>query len=102
MFEPSLDWQDIIDPFQDFAAFSRPLTLHTRKDLRFEWAMKHQEAFDKLKRYFELPFILSCDTSDYGISAILSQKQNDKQRPISFASRVLNEHELLHIKNYLQ
>jgi hypothetical protein len=43
---------------------------------------------------FELPFILSCDASNYAISAILSQKQNGKERPISSASRVLNEHEV--------
>jgi hypothetical protein len=90
---------------QDFAATSRPLTLLTRKDTRFEWTPKQQEAFDKLKAAlssesvlahpnFELPFILSCDASNYAISAILSQKQNGQERPISFASRVLNEHEV--------
>jgi hypothetical protein len=90
---------------QDFAATSRPLTLLTRKDTRFEWTPKQQEAFDKLKTAlssesvlahpnFEIPFILSCDASNYAISAILSQKQNGQERPISFASRVLNKHEV--------
>ena len=45
---------------------------------------------------FDLPFILSCDASNYAISAILSQLQNSKERPISFASRMPNKAE----KNY--
>jgi hypothetical protein len=40
--------------------------------------------------------MLSCDASNYAISAILSQLQNGKERPISFASRMLNKAE----KNY--
>jgi hypothetical protein len=89
----------------DFAAISRPMTLLTRKDTRFDWTEKQQKAFDQLKAAlssesvlahpnFELPFILSCDASNYAISAILSQKQNGKERPTSFATRVLNEHEI--------
>jgi hypothetical protein len=43
---------------------------------------------------FEIPFILSCDASNYAISAILSLKQNGLERPISFASHMLNKHEV--------
>jgi hypothetical protein len=79
---------------QDFAAISRPLTLLTRKDVPFKWNTAQQEAFDNLKGAvssetvlahpnFELPFILSCDASNYAISAILSQRQNGLERPIS-------------------
>jgi hypothetical protein len=45
---------------------------------------------------FDLPIILSCDASNYAISAILSQLQNGKERHISAASRMLNTAE----KNY--
>ena len=45
---------------------------------------------------FDLSFTLSCDASNYAISAILSQLQNGKERPISFANRMLNKTE----KNY--
>jgi hypothetical protein len=80
------------------------VTLHKRKDTWFDWTEKHQEAFNQLRAAlssesvlahpnFELSFILSCDASNYAIWTILSQKQNGKERPISFASRVLNEHE---------
>jgi hypothetical protein len=72
---------------QNFAVISRPLTLLTREDVPFKWDPVQQEAFNTLKETlssetvlahpnFELPFILSCDASNYAISAILSQKQN--------------------------
>jgi hypothetical protein len=43
-----------------------------------------------------MSFILSCDASNYAISVILSQLQNGRERPLSFASRILNKAE----KNY--
>ena len=92
---------------KDYAAISRPLTLLTKKDVKFEWAEAQQLSFDKLKAAltsdsilvhprFDLSFILNCDASNYAISAILSQLQNGQERPISFASRMLNKAE----KNY--
>jgi hypothetical protein len=88
----------------NFAAISRPLTALTGKDVCFEWTTKQQEAFDRLKAElssdsvlthpnFDLSFILSCDASNYAISAILGQRQNGLERPICFASRMLNEHD---------
>jgi transposase InsO family protein len=92
---------------QDYAAMSRPLTQLTKKDEKFVWTDLQQQAFDNLKAAltsdsvlahprFDQPFILSTDASDYAISAILSQLHNGKERPISFASRMLNAAE----KNY--
>jgi hypothetical protein len=92
---------------KDYAAISRPLTLLTKKDEKFVWAEAQQLSFDKLKAAltsdsvlahprFDLSFMLSCDASIYAISAMLSQLQNSKERPISFASRMLNKAE----KNY--
>jgi hypothetical protein len=60
-----------------------------------------QQAFDNLKAALtsdsvlahprsDQLFILSTDASDYAISAILSPLHNGKERPISFASRMLN------------
>jgi hypothetical protein len=80
---------------------SRPLTQLTRKDGKFVWTDLQQQAFDNLKDAltsdsvlahprFEQPFILSTDASDYDVSAILSQLHNGRERPISFASRMLN------------
>lgn len=87
---------------QNYAAISRPFTQLTKKDEKFVWTkQQQQEAFDNLKAAltsdsvlahprFDQPFILSTDASDYAISAILSQLHNGKERPISFASRMLN------------
>ena len=92
---------------KEYAAISRPLTQLTKKDVKFEWAEAQQISFVELKKAltsdsvlahprFDQSFILSCDSSNYAISAILSQLQNGKERPISFASRMLNKAE----KNY--
>jgi hypothetical protein len=92
---------------KDYAAISRPVTLLTKKGENFEWAEAQQLSLDKLKAAltsdsvlehprFDLSFILSCDASNYAISAILSQLQNGQERLISIVSRMLNKTE----KNY--
>jgi hypothetical protein len=90
---------------QNFAALSKPLSQLTRKDVKFCCSEPQQIFFDALKETlmsesvlvhpeFDKPFILSCDASNYAISAILSQEYEGKERPLSFASRVLNKHEI--------
>jgi hypothetical protein len=86
---------------QNYAAMSRPLTQLTKKNDPFKWTDIHQQAFENLKAAltsnsmlahprFDQPFIISTDASDYAISAILSQLHGDEERPLSFASRMLN------------
>src|SRR3954449_578552 len=36
------------------------------------------------------PFMIGCDTSEGALGAILSQKQEDKWRPVAFLSKTLN------------
>jgi hypothetical protein len=89
----------------NFAALSKPLTQLTRKDVTFYWLEPQQTSFDALKEAltsdsvlahpeFDKPFILSCDAFNYAISAILRQEHSAKERPLIFASRVLNNHEI--------
>ena len=88
----------------NFAVLSKPSTLLTRKNEKFCWSEPQQTSFVALKEAltsysvlayseFDTPFILSCDTSNYSISAILSQEHGGKERPLSFSSRILNKHE---------
>ena len=42
---------------------------------------------------FDTPFILNCDASSFGLGAVLYQKQDNKMRVISFASRTLSDAE---------
>jgi hypothetical protein len=90
---------------QNFAALSKLLTQLTRKDVKFSWSEPQQTSFDALKETltsdsvlahpeFDKPFILSCDASNYAISAILSKEYEGKEIPLSFASRMLNGHEI--------
>jgi hypothetical protein len=86
---------------KNYAAISRPLTQLTKKDVKFTWTDTQQQAFNNRKvtltsdsvlahpRFYQ-QFIFSTDASDYAISATLSQLHNGKERPISFASRMLN------------
>jgi len=89
----------------NFAALSKLLTLLTRKDEKFCWSEPQKTFFDTLKEAltsdsvlahpeFDKPFILSCDASNYAISAILSQEHGGKKRPLSFSSRILYKHEI--------
>ena len=74
----------------------------------FEWNEKCDAAFNALKRALVSSdimgyplnkgddFILDVDASGCGIGAVLSQKQDGKEKVIAYASRTLNKAE----KNY--
>ena len=71
------------------------------KSTKWTWMEKHAATFQATKAalksssvlvHFDssLPLILSCDTSPYGVGAMLSHRMPDNvERPIAFASRSL-------------
>jgi hypothetical protein len=86
---------------RDYVDISRPLTVLTKKDREFQWNHK-QEAFARLKTDITSETVLAypsmdpaheyrlhTDASDHGISTVLAQVQEGKERPISYASREL-------------
>ena len=103
---------------KDFSKIAKPLTeLHPTTTVKsgkkvksvkpFVWGKAQQEAFNKLKDLlssppvlgyanYDSPFELHTDASSSGLEAVLYQKQNEKMRVISYASRGLKRSE----KNY--
>ena len=72
-----------------------------------QWTPEHQKIVEEVVEYlqspeviafpdFNIPFLVHCDASQAGLGAVLYQKQKDKIRVISFASRTLTPAE----KNY--
>ena len=89
---------------KNFAAIARPLHALTRKDVVFQWSPDFQDTFDRLKTLlttspitafpnFSLPFRLYTDASTAGLSAILAQVREGKERIICCTSRSLNQEE---------
>ena len=76
---------------------------------KWTWGPEQVSAFESAKQqlvspplliYFdpEKPLVLSCDTSPYGIGAILSHAVDGSEQPVAFASRTLAKAE----QNYSQ
>lgn len=89
----------------DFSKTATPLTSLLKKDTPFVWTNEQQLSFETLKDKlilapvliypdFTKPFTLTCDASDYAISAILSQGPIGKDHPIAYSSRTLNKTEI--------
>ncbi len=87
-----------------FATIAEPLHALTKKGARFIWTDSCQHAFDQLKQkltdteVLALPkdgckYILDCDASDVGMGAVLSQIQDNQERPIAYASQLFDKHQ---------
>lgn len=86
----------------DYAKIAKPLTLGLKKGNKIEFdSQEYIDAFIKLKTLitqnpiliypdFSKEFVLNTDASNYAIGAVLSQNS----KPISYASRTLNTHEV--------
>lgn len=93
---------------KDFCRIAEPLTNLTRKNVCFIWDEKCKNAFETLKQKLQEPpilayprfdgteFILQTDASRVGLGFILAQKQEGKEKVISYGGRALHKGE----KNY--
>lgn len=81
-----------------FSRLSAPLSALTKKDARFVWSAKEQEAFDALKDAFitapvlamfdpERETVLETDSSGYVTGGTLSQLHGDALRPTAYFSK---------------
>ena len=86
-----------------------PLYKLLRKDVKWNWGNQEQQSFDHSKEMLTStallvhydptkPLILSCDASQYGVGAVLSQVCNGDEKPVAYASRTLTNAE----RNYSQ
>ena len=92
----------------DYAKIITPLTDMLRKDIKWEWAVQHQLAFDNLKQALldsvvlafpdpNKPYLLQIDASDFALGATLNQEdEKGRIRLIACGSRKLKAAE----KNY--
>ncbi|GJX22071.1 reverse transcriptase domain-containing protein [Tanacetum coccineum] len=86
---------------KDFSMISEPMTQVLMKDAKFDFFDDCKKAFNTLKEklttapiiispYWNVPFELMCDASDFAVGAILGQRIDGKFKPIYYASKTLN------------
>ena len=87
-----------------------PLYTLLNKDVPWKWSSAQETAFKKSKKLLtstnllthynpQLPIVLACDASAYGVGAVLAHQMPDgTEKPIAYASRTLNSAE----RNYSQ
>jgi len=95
---------------QGFASIVRPLYDMVKKNRKWKWMEKQEEAFEELKKRFMQEPVLAAldldkkmrmevDASDYATEGVLSMEREDgKWRLVAFLSKSLNETE----RNYWQ
>ena len=85
---------------KDFSRIAAPMTRLTRKEVKFEWDDRCEEAFQELKRRLTSAPILIvpdrgrgytvyCDASRAGLGCVLMQSE----RVVAYGSRQLKNHE---------
>ena len=90
---------------KSFASIARPLHDLVKKDQKWNWTEKQEEAFRKLKEWFTKKLVLvvpdldkkmqiEVDASDYVTGGVLSIEEEDGVwKPVAFFSKSLNETE---------
>jgi len=90
---------------KDFAQVARPINVLMRKDVKWQWGVEQQEAFNELKRVFttkpvlaipdlDKEFRVEADVSNYTTRGVLLMKYSDEMwRPVTFISKSLSDTE---------
>nr|GEW59584.1 reverse transcriptase domain-containing protein [Tanacetum cinerariifolium] len=89
---------------QDFSKISRPMTHLLEKNSSFIFSKDCIKAFQTLSKKlteapiliapnWDLPFELTCDASDFAISAVLGQQHKKHFKPIHYASKTMYDAE---------
>nr|GEY99463.1 reverse transcriptase domain-containing protein [Tanacetum cinerariifolium] len=89
---------------KDFSKISRPMTHLLEKNAPFVFFDDCVQAFRTLKEklteapiliapYWDQPFKLMCDASDFAVGAVLGQRIEKHFRPIHYASKTMTEAE---------
>ena len=90
---------------KDFAWVARPMNILTRKNVKWQWGSKQQQAFNELKRIFTTrpalvaldlnkEFRVEADASNYATGKVLSIKYSDDLwRLVAFISKSLSDTE---------
>jgi len=88
---------------KDFARVARPMNMLVRKDVKWQWRVEQQKAFDELKGVFttkpvlvtpdlDKEFRVETDASNYATGGVLLMKCSDKMwRPVAFISKSLSD-----------
>ena len=88
---------------RNMAEVATPLYRLLHQDIPFRWTTRCQEAFEELKKLITTApilgvpdlsqgcFIVDCDASQNSIGAVLSQIQDNQERPLYFWSQTLNK-----------
>lgn len=88
----------------NFAHISAPLNRLLRKNQPFAWSQDCENAFNNIKQAlisapilscpnFDIPFVVQCDASGYGLGGVLTQRYPDGDRVVAYASRSLTSNE---------
>ncbi|GJW11864.1 reverse transcriptase domain-containing protein [Tanacetum coccineum] len=83
---------------QDFSKIARPMTHLLEKDTPFIFLKECIESFNILKKklteapilvapYWDLPYEIMCDASNYAVGAVLGQRKTKHFQPIHYASK---------------